>query len=160
MNKLFLIILGVLFMSNVKKEKPIITFFNGKMRRRGCDGGGCGHFGASRDNGTRQHKGLDILCVVDSEVYSPFNGLVIDTVDAYGDGKYLGLNILEIDLNVNCKIMYFEPLSGLKGQIVEVGQLLGYCQNISAKYGAHVPPHLHIEIIKNGSKIDPEPYLF
>lgn len=159
---LLVVVAAILFMSFRKKtpsvSKSYITLFNGKQTLRGCDGGGCGDFGARRDNGTREHLGLDILCEPTGNVFSPFNGTVIDTVDPYGNGKFSGLKI-KVDETVTIKIMYFSPLQNLKGQTVTAGQLIGKAQNVQTKY-PKVQPHLHIEFFKNGARVDPKPYLF
>ena len=152
---------SLLFFAFTKKKTPIITLFRSKQTRRGCDGGGCGNYGASRDNGTRKHEGLDILCEVGGKVFAPFDTIVQREVKPYAsDARFNGLQLFAKEKNIILKIMYFKALSHLVGQTIKAGALIGYAQNISEKYGASVPPHLHIEIFKNGVQIDPEPYLF
>ena len=156
----FLIFLGIITMRTKKVAAYSITLLDGKMKKRGCDAGGCGNFGASRDNGSRVHEGLDILCVPNAEVYAPFDGIVQRKVDPYGDGRFSGLQIYCPDRNFTVKIMYFSPIETLIGQIVTRGEVLGFAQNISTRYGSDVPPHLHIETIVNGQKVNPEQFLF
>jgi Peptidase family M23 len=158
--EIFIILILLGLMKHTKStRKNGITYVAGKMLLRGCDTGGCGHFGASRSGG-RTHKGIDILCIPNLEVFAPFDCLVERKVDPYGDNKYDGLQLLN-NLGFELKIMYFEPLEGIVGHEVKQGEILGYCQDISKKYGSHVPPHLHIEL-KNteGVRIDPTAVLF
>ena len=154
----YLVGAALLMMAFRKKGKQMITAFNGAMTRRGCDAGGCGHYGASRSNGTRAHMGIDILCVPGEAVFSPIDGTVQRRVDPYGDGKYSGLQIAD-GKGLTFKIMYFEPLSEVIGTEVKAGTFIGYCQDVSQKY-ASVPPHLHVETYQNGESVDPEPIIF
>ena len=162
MQNIFLFLIGLGIFMSAKAKTKAITYVNGKMKKRGCDAGGCGNFGASRDNGSRTHEGLDILCVPYNEVFAPFDGIIEREVDPYGDGRFSGLQIYVAELDLTLKIMYFEPSAIYSGQNINMpilkGYVLGYCQNISNKYGSQVPPHLHIETIKNGSKLLTAPF--
>lgn len=143
-----------LAMGTRRKTAPI-TLVQGEQRRRGCDAGGCGHFGASR--GARLHKGYDVLSIPGAQVRSPVKGKITRFVDPYGDGRYNGIQI-DTEKEV-WKIMYMQPIQQLINRDVKPGDILGYAQNIALKYPS-VQPHLHVEIWKNGVAIDPEPYIF
>lgn len=151
--------LAFILMGFKKKSVKAITIFNGKMVARKCDAGGCGYFGADRDGGTREHLGQDLLCVPGSNVFAAFDGTVQRTIDPYGDGKFSGLQILCTN-GITLRIMYMNPLAGIVGQKVKAGQLIGTAQNISLRYGSHVPAHLHVETIVGGKLVDPAQYLF
>lgn len=144
----------IVLMLRSKKQKA--SFFAGATVARGCDAGGCGHFGAPR--GTRTHQGFDILCTPGAEVLCPFDGFIARTVDPYGDGKFSGLKIKTLDFDM--KIMYMKPYAGLIGEAVKKGTPIGMAQDVSTRYTGGVKPHLHIEIAVNGFNVDPEPYLF
>ncbi len=149
------------FRKSSKKDFAGITLIDGELKLRGCDNLGCGHFGASRDSGTRIHKGLDIACTPFNDVYSPVTGTVYGFIDPYGDGQYNGISILSnIDgLTYIWKIMYCKPLIGLSiNHTINKGQLIGACQDISKRY-AGITPHLHIELLKNGDYVDPDVFI-
>jgi len=155
----------LLFKLKTQGMQPI-TLFNGKQTFRLCDTGGCGHFGAprNRSGGTvGTHKGQDILCTPGALVTAPFAGKITRLSVPYeGDSRFSGV-VLEVNPALLVKIMYMQPKSGIVGKTVEPGEALGTCQNISLKYGAAVPAHLHVEVHENQLgvwvKVDPAPYL-
>ena len=56
---------------------------------RGCDGFGCGSFGAERDAGGRQHEGVDFDAAAGQAVDAPISGFVSKIGAAYpGDPRY------------------------------------------------------------------------
>jgi hypothetical protein len=140
-----------------KKNKVKITLLDGKMQKRGCDAGGCGHFGAKRT--THIHQGLDILCENNGKVYAPYDSIVKRLVNPYIDDEYSGIELYVPKLEITIKIMYCKPFSGIILTKVSQGQVIASCQDISLKY-KNVPSHLHVEILKDGHYIDPEIYLF
>jgi murein DD-endopeptidase MepM/ murein hydrolase activator NlpD len=125
------------------------------VRFRGCDKFGCGYYGASRDGGTRTHMGTDIIAAKGQPVYAPISGLIYQG-PAYASGKHPELRMVRIKgdkLSVN--IMYVSAATS--GYVLE-GDLIGYAQTLQAKYpGIH--DHIHFEVLANGVKIDPKPYL-
>lgn len=139
-----------------------ITLYGGIQTKRGCDLGGCGKFGASRTrpDGVGKHEGQDILCLVGADVMAPYAGTIERLSIPYkDDNRYSGV-VLRVNAALIIKIMYMQPISGIVGKKVVAGGVLGTCQNISNKYGATVPPHLHVEVHEWGVKVDPEPYIF
>lgn len=142
-----------------------ITLFNGKQTRRGCDTGGCGHYGAPRTRSYEvgKHEGQDILCTPGATVYAPFAGTITRLSVPYKDDRFSGV-VLQINPALIMKIMYMQPTPGIVGKTVAPGDVLGTCQNISQKYGASVPAHLHIEVHEKQLgvwvKVNPEPYIF
>ena len=138
-------------------RKKAVTLVNGLMLRRGCDSGGCGEFGASREGGKRRHNGFDILATPGNPVYAPRAGTITRHIDPYGDGGSYGGVELKTEAEV-WKIMYMQP-AVQPGAKVIAGQMIGTAQDVSRKY-ASVKPHLHIEVWVNGVAVNPEPYLF
>lgn len=127
------------------------------LRYRGCDAGGCGHFGASRSGGTRKHRGIDILTVEKEAIFAPISGKIRIAKPYPDDNNYSGVEIYGSNFNV--KIFYFQPIVKA-GQIVEQGQLIGYAQQISKKWTG-VKDHIHLELRYAGvsEPIDPKPFI-
>jgi murein DD-endopeptidase MepM/ murein hydrolase activator NlpD len=149
------------WLTTFKSYSPI-TLYNGKQTARGCDKGGCGKWGAprTRADGIGKHEGQDILCTVGSNVMAPYDGVIERLSVPYpDDARYSGV-VLRVNAALIIKIMYMQPASGIVGQKVSAGQVIGICQNISIKYGTNVPPHLHVEVHEWGVKVNPEPYIF
>ena len=109
---------------------------------------GDGRYGAPR--GKSKHKGVDYLCEPDQSVYSPISGIIIRMAYPYINKSYSGVVIEGKHLTV--KMFYFEPLPDFIGSEVDQGQVIGFAQDISQKYGGlPMKPHIHLEIVK----IDP-----
>lgn len=115
---------------------------------------GAGQYGASRDGGTRKHKGLDIIASVNEKVYAPFNGVITREVVPYAnDSSYKGIVIKgkgDWD-GYEIKIFYVE---GLLSGNVQVGQEIGFVQNLTLKYPS-ITNHIHIEVKKQNTQMDP-----
>ena len=107
----------------------------------------------SRTTGSWQtHNGTDIAAEVGSNVYAVSNGEVMDikndpvwgvsvTIDHHNgfESKYCSLS---------------PELSVQKGDMVVSGDIIGVVGN-TADIESSLPPHLHIEVTKNGDFIDP-----
>lgn len=143
-----------------------ITLYNGLQTRRLCDSGGCGNYGASRTraDGIGKHNGQDILCTPGANVMAPFAGKIISLSTPYADDNRFSGVALQVNPALLVKIMYMQPKVGIVGKEVTAGGVIGNCQNISLKYGAVVPPHLHIEVqekqLGTWVKVNPDPYIF
>jgi murein DD-endopeptidase MepM/ murein hydrolase activator NlpD len=117
----------------------------GKLR---SDAGGHGAYGASR--GTRTHKGKDYEAEPGQYVFSPIDGTVERYARPYKDDEnYSGIVIQ--GKNARVKMFYLNPLESL-GAEVKAGQIIGFAQDISAKYGGDMTPHIHLEFVS----INPE----
>jgi len=120
---------------------------------RGEDPLGDGAFGASRSNGTRKHKGIDIVTKPGETIFSPITGKVTRFPIPYADdNRYNGAEIT----NSTYRIMIFYMKANVSiGSTIIAGQSIGIAQNISAKHGAAMKNHVHYEVYKNGILIDP-----
>lgn len=108
------------------------------------DQAGDGHFGASRDGGARRHRGVDLVAPVDERVWSPCSGRVGERGLCYPDtDKYTFVRIHAPWAEV--RLLYVEPCV-LPGQDVEAGQLIGYAQDVAARYGPLMTNHIHLEV--------------
>lgn len=162
MQKFFIWLGGLIGLSVVAAAMPSESnkpsLFRRPMRKRGCDAGGCGHFGAPR-SGNRTHKGFDVLCENKEPIYSIWNGTAERVVTPYeGDVRFSGIKIRTTE-GYEVKVMYLKPNLNIITHTIKVGDLIGYSQDISTKYPS-VKPHLHIEILKDNKWLDPEPFLF
>jgi murein DD-endopeptidase MepM/ murein hydrolase activator NlpD len=53
--------------------------------------------------------------------------------------------------------MYASPASGIhRGSFVVSGEAIGIMQNVQDVVGSRTPPHIHIQIDLNGTRINPE----
>jgi murein DD-endopeptidase MepM/ murein hydrolase activator NlpD len=123
------------------------------MKSRGFDQRyGSGQFGASRNQGRRHHKGLDILAAARAPVFSPIDGEIIREAIPYppfsgllirGTGEYAGYEI---------KLFYVD---GLMCGPCKAGMIIGYAENLSIKYPG-IPNHVHMEVRNGGVLVSPQ----
>jgi len=150
------IVAAIIYISDkMQKFKPL----SHPLKRRKCDKGGCGYFGAPRSRaGTgkaHSHRGQDFLVLPGAEIYAPISGKVRIAAPYEKDPNYSGLEISGKAYAV--KMFYLSPtVQG--GEYVNEGDLVGYAQDISQKYGSIVPPHIHLEVRVGGVVVDPSPY--
>lgn len=144
--------LTLLFMSG----KKAMHYLKDNQQMRGCDpnGMGCGNFGASRSGGKRKHKGIDIVFAPGEIVKSPISGLVTRYPFPYDDDpNYFGIEIQNSLFTI--KMFYLKATVSI-GSAVSAGSPIAKAQNITAKHGASMTNHVHIEVYnRNGVLIDP-----
>lgn len=102
----------------------------------------------------RMHPGLDFSAAIGVDVYSTGNG-IIDKVQKKRSGY--GSHII-VDHGFGYKTLYahLSAIDVKKGQRVERGEVIGKVGNT----GTSTAPHLHYEVIKNDSKINPIHFFF
>lgn len=130
---------------------------NGVLRK--SDKWGAGHFGASR--GTRKHNGIDIVATLGQNVLSPIEGKIVRKSHPYAtDLSYSGVLIEGINqyFGLTIKIFYISPTVSLVGKNVKAGDIIGKVQSLLTKFPG-ITNHIHLEIMKNGTKIDPKTLL-
>ena len=120
---------------------------------RGCDPKGCGAFGSKRTHG--KHQGVDVVTAVGQNILSPISGTVTRFPFPYGDDlSYNGIEIKNEAYTV--KIFYCKAVVVVNTK-VKAGQIIAKAQNISAKHGAAMTNHVHIEVYdKTGKLLNPE----
>jgi murein DD-endopeptidase MepM/ murein hydrolase activator NlpD len=124
------------------------------------DSSGNGNYLASRDGGTRNHAGIDILVTKGQTIYAPFDGKLTRIYNVYvGDSKYKGLEIVSNANGFKIKIMYCIAYSDKIGFQVRSGEPIAYAQAIVEKYGGSMQNHLHVELYQNETRIDPTLHL-
>ena len=106
--------------------------------------------------GNRQHEGVDISVPIGTVIYAPINGTL--TSKRQAGGKGYGTYLL---LKSGQTTLLFGHLNGTNGlhegnsKSVKQGQIIGYTGNSGNSTG----PHLHFEVIVNGSAKNPALYL-
>ncbi|KAM9837490.1 leukocyte cell-derived chemotaxin-2-like [Aulostomus maculatus] len=129
-----------------------LCYGNTNNRRRTWDSWGQGHFGARR--GTREHKGLDIVCNDGSVVYAPFdvtlNGKVIVYTEPGKEAINSGINLKGAGLCF--KLFYVAPdrTSGM----VRKGERIGTMLPMQTVYPG-ITSHIHVQMC---DKTDPTGY--
>ncbi|MDG1923207.1 MAG: M23 family metallopeptidase [Glaciecola sp.] len=99
------------------------------------------------------HKGIDFAGTEGDEVIATAAGIVTWSGERYGYG-----NLIEIDHGNGLVTRYGhnKELIVSVGEVVVKGQEIALIGNTGRSTGAHV----HYEIIKNGTQIDPLPYVY
>lgn len=115
--------------------------------------------------GVNGHLGNDIVGkgtsynVLDT-IVSCFKGKIIEVRNNCkgfeGGGSYGNYVLIDHNNGFKTRYAHLESVKVWVGQVVEENQELGFMGNTGTSYGGH----LHFEIIKNGSVIDPYDYVF
>lgn len=130
---------------------------------RHIDAAGDGTFGASRDGGTRQHLGLDIITHPGDNIVAPCSCEVTHVGLAYA-GSFLGsIHLKGWDDwgGYIFKMLYCEPEVTV-GEILVPGEILGSAQDLRAYYaakGIDITNHVHFEVHDATGAVDPLPLL-
>lgn len=134
----------------------IINPTGGKLR---SDSQGHGAYGANR--GSRKHKGKDYEALAGQYVFAPIAGKIERYARPYkNDDVFSGIVIQ--GKNAWAKMFYMQPTVE-QGEEVYAGQIIGFAQDISAKHGADMTIHVHLEImvkLHDGKVVSINPELF
>jgi murein DD-endopeptidase MepM/ murein hydrolase activator NlpD len=115
---------------------------------------GSGSYNAIRFN--RLHDGIDLLCTEGQNVYAPFDGTITRVTYPYGGNtRWTGLELVG-DNGFTMKMFYVVPAK--IGKTVKAGEVIATAQAISKKYGAGMKDHIHVELRKDNTEIDPSSY--
>jgi len=119
----------------------MLTFTkNPKIR---SDSMGDGHYLAPRGN--HIHQGVDWEARPYEEIYTPIDCKIIRLAYPYvGDLYYKGLLIGNKYMRI--KIFYISPLENIIGKFLKAGDIIGYAQDITKKYGKNMTNHIHTEM--------------
>lgn len=102
----------------------------------------------------RTHNGVDIACAADATVKSAVAGTVCNI---YEDGMWGQIVEVEAgELTWRYAGLDAASLQVAVGDAVGVGQTLGKIGEVMAETAAG--PHLHLEVLKGGNRVDPEHY--
>lgn len=117
------------------------------------DGYGKGFFRASRGNGSRYHKGIDILAPVGAIVSASKSGRVtVADTDPKGYGVYV--EIAHPD-GTSTRYAHLSRLEVQRGLWVKRGAPVGRCGKSGNADHPKIRPHLHYEIRQDGRAQDP-----
>lgn len=129
---------------------------------RGVDDYGSGAFGADRDNGSRKHLGLDIMASARQWIVSPIYGMVTRECHPYGDGKPGDCGIVIAGSGEHSellvKLFYLDPFPGVIMRMVKPREIVGWATGLQLRYPG-ITDHVHLEVWKEGQRIDPEPLI-
>ncbi|NBP67936.1 MAG: M23 family metallopeptidase [Cytophagia bacterium] len=102
----------------------------------------------------KMHTGIDFAASIGTPIYATADGKVVEvSVRFSGYGK-----MVEIDHGFGYRTRYahMHGFAVRQGQSVKRGDLIGYVGNT----GLSTAPHLHYEVLLNGSHINPVHYFF
>ena len=115
------------------------------------DAKGDGRFGAPR-SGNLRHRGVDLEASVGSLVLSIRSGRVVETGRHRGRGLYV-----EVEHSQGLRSLYahLQTIHVRVGDRVRQGEPLGTVGKTGNARNRWITPHLHLEVSKDGSLIDP-----
>ncbi|HYG26190.1 MAG TPA: M23 family metallopeptidase [Caulobacteraceae bacterium] len=119
---------------------------------RAVDAFGHGHFGASRDGGSRHHKGVDYRAEAGQPVKAPISGYVTRIGTAYSSSpEYRYIEITNPALRYEARVFYVDPDVRV-GETVRLGDIIGTVRSLKLKYGDGMTDHVHLEIKTPGGR--------
>lgn len=116
------------------------------------DAKGDGRFGSPR-SGHRIHRGIDLAAPLNTPVRAIRSGTVVQVGTHRGLGNFIELehgNQL-LSLYAHLQQVAVEP-----GMRVRQGQVIGTVGKTGNAKSPLITPHLHLEVVKAGSPIDPQ----
>lgn len=102
----------------------------------------------------KMHSGIDFAAPIGTPIYATADGQVVEV-----DVKFSGYGkLVEIDHGFGYRTRYahMHDFAVRKGQNIKRGELIGYVGDT----GLSTAPHLHYEVLKNGTQINPVHYFF
>lgn len=102
--------------------------------------------------GRKLHSGIDLAAPTGTPVYATAMGVV--TGAGWNGGYGLLIQLGHAD-NYQTRYGHLSRLAVRAGQIVEPGELIGYVGSTGRSTG----PHLHYEVRRAGSAVNPVPYM-
>ena len=100
------------------------------------------------------HEGIDFTAPIGTEIYATGDG-VVKTFE-YSRGGYGNMIIINHGFGYETVYAHMSKMNIKPGQKVKRGQVIGFVGNTGKSTG----PHLHYEVRKNGTAIDPINFFF
>lgn len=116
------------------------------------DAKGDGRFGAAR-SGHRSHRGIDLAAPLNTPVRAIRSGIVIQTGTHRGLGRFVEL---EHGGQFHSLYAHLQEVTVEPGARVRQGQVIGAVGKTGNAKHPWITPHLHLEVLKAGSSINPE----
>ncbi len=116
------------------------------------DGRGDGDFGTKRRNG-RFHAGIDILAPVGTPVYASKSGIAFRADVPTGYGKYVMIYHPDGTQTIYGHLSDWKIASA---EMVRRGEVIGLSGKTGNASYRDMEPHLHFEIRKKGTPLDPQ----
>jgi murein DD-endopeptidase MepM/ murein hydrolase activator NlpD len=113
------------------------------------------NFGYRRDPFTQNpsfHSGIDFGARENDPVYAAADGTILTTGSDSAHGNNI---VIQHPGSIRTWYMHLNKINVHVGDNVSKGQTIG----LVGSTGRSTGPHLHYEVIKNGTSIDPTPYL-
>lgn len=101
----------------------------------------------------KMHDGVDFSAKRGTKIYSPGDGVVLETKYAGGYGRQI---TIDHGFGYVTKCAHLQSFDVRPGQKIKRGQVIGRVGNT----GLSTAPHLHYEVIKDGKKINPSQFFF
>lgn len=106
----------------------------------------------------REHKGIDLECPIGTAIKTPYNGTVTEVVyDAKKAGNYLTIDHGD---GFVTRYLHLDKIFVQKNKKIYQNDTVATSGNTDGGTNISTGPHLHFEVIINGVKQDPAPYLF
>ena len=103
--------------------------------------------------GARQmHRGVDLAGPVGTPIIAPANGMV---KEAHREPDFGNMILIDHGYGFVTRYAHLSAFKVKPGEIVTRGQVIGLMGSTGRSTGSH----LHYEVYKNGSIVDPRPYL-
>lgn len=149
---------------------------NPEIVSSGTSGKKGGTFGCTRKDkkekcggvkGLKGHEGLDLKAAPNSNVFSMYDGKVVNLRDSFAPGKYKKDskgNFILVSYRINGETIYVQynhlnKVSITKGQIVKAGDIIGL-SGTTGNVTKKITPHVHIEVYNSVWKmVNPADYL-
>lgn len=109
-------------------------------------------FDPFRDGSTRVHQGVDLGAPIGTAIIAPADGRIADATDLYNDQAAYGkVVVLQTANNTLTLFSHLDSYSVQVGETVKKGQKIAEVGNSGKSTG----PHVHIETIVDGERVDP-----
>lgn len=115
----------------------------------------------TRDGKTEKHSANDLKAKQGTKLVSPFNGEVMESTDNASDCG--GMITIKFENGYQAKFCHLSSRSVEKGEFIlkgqEIGKTGGDESDSTSKRGNSKDAHLHFELKKDGSLVDPSQHI-